>query len=403
MTFVTSNVRDNKDGSSSIDDRAAAISLWGPDLSHFVYTAGETADFCADQVGSSPSGYGSYLVLNTFTFDSTINYVVPRAVSYAAGLLNYFFRGSLGISLPPDGVYGVIEQLPSTCPTSCGFQKIKLTLTNTTANDALTNGYVYAVATFHTNSCYAVDLSSEQDPSQTCRSQDASVFVSNPLSISSLSASSSRTMTFTFPQGQVIPLNATNLSLQVVFSGQLGAEANSVAVGALDISEPTYWTMENDSDLIYRDAASSPQPPAWALSGRPFTAYNSWVSFGGPGTQTAVASTMATGHYARLAFLTNAAPYLQPVYYGIETTTYDPINVPPSQFDNSSGSWQRQGPAFIVRRGNWQQIFSANSYEEVSPPKPLTYCWYGAHSGEAYCKDPGFGVAIQDPWTSIQF
>jgi hypothetical protein len=54
-----------------------------------------------------------------------------------------------------------------------------------------------------------------------------------------------------FDLGQTgIPINATDLYLQVIYKGQLGLEKEGVAVGLKDISEPTPIDLFNDMDRI---------------------------------------------------------------------------------------------------------------------------------------------------------
>src|SRR5213075_2595236 len=41
--------------------------------------------------------------LNTYTYDSIADVLLPRAVGYSAGFLDYFFRGRLDVDLMPEG------------------------------------------------------------------------------------------------------------------------------------------------------------------------------------------------------------------------------------------------------------------------------------------------------------
>lgn len=51
-----------------------------------------------------------------------------------------------------------------------------------------------------------------------------------------------------------IPVNATDLFIQVVYRGVLGAETDGIAVGTLDIREPTYYAAWNNTDYFYNEA-----------------------------------------------------------------------------------------------------------------------------------------------------
>ena len=48
-----------------------------------------------------------------------------------------------------------------------------------------------------------------------------------------------------------IPFDMTDVVLQVVYRGELGSEADAVAVGTIDMSEPTYFAYHNASDYIH--------------------------------------------------------------------------------------------------------------------------------------------------------
>ena len=54
-----------------------------------------------DQHLKDKGGTGKFS-LNTYNYDSMADVLLPRAVGYSAGLLDYFFRGSLDASVAPD-------------------------------------------------------------------------------------------------------------------------------------------------------------------------------------------------------------------------------------------------------------------------------------------------------------
>ena len=59
---------------------------------------------------------------------------------------------------------------------------------------------------------------------------------------------------FTFDfTSQPIPINARDLRIQVVYTGPLGAEADGIAFGGRDISEPTHLMIYNNSDYYAVD------------------------------------------------------------------------------------------------------------------------------------------------------
>src|SRR5262249_40940842 len=46
--------------------------------------------------------------VNRFTFAYDHAYLLPRAVGYSAGFINYFFRGDMEIAKPDEGVYSIV-------------------------------------------------------------------------------------------------------------------------------------------------------------------------------------------------------------------------------------------------------------------------------------------------------
>ena len=70
---------------------------------------------------------GATFSLDQATYDDRAALLLPRAVGYSAGLLDYFFNGRLIIGLPDAGAYAVADH-----STGEGFTKIRLKLTNAT-------------------------------------------------------------------------------------------------------------------------------------------------------------------------------------------------------------------------------------------------------------------------------
>lgn len=194
-------------------------------------------------------GFSPTYFLTKTNYDAMANLLIPRAVGYSAGLINYFFRGKMEISLPDEGVYGVIDHndSESSAKDTGGFTKIKLKIKNITPKGAgiepmTTGGKLAAVVKFHRNTCYKSDLSGEYGSPgidwNVCRVKDEEIVVSSPVSAPSGINSDPSQLTFSFPTP--IPINATDLFLQVVYRGPLGDETDAVAVATKDISEPTY-------------------------------------------------------------------------------------------------------------------------------------------------------------------
>ena len=53
-----------------------------------------------------------------------------------------------------------------------------------------------------------------------------------------------------------IPVNATDLFIQVVYRGQLGEETDGIAVGNFDVQEPTFYAGWNNTDYYFNESLS---------------------------------------------------------------------------------------------------------------------------------------------------
>jgi hypothetical protein len=241
--------------------RTAATSIFSPELLNPSNT------YVGDRL------LGPY-TQNYWTYDDAATKLVPRAVEYSAGLINYFFRGEMEVSLPDEGVYAILDHAVTNAKGS-GFNFIKLKVKNTTADittaptatrptglskQDMTAGQFFAVAKFHRNTCYTPDLrgqigtvgrgaSAVVNP-WSCRSPVEEIVVSaaEP-SITSLAAGDPAvTMAFDFPNP--IPIEATDLFIQIVFKGKLGEEQDAVAVTTKNLSEPSFLTHLDASDVI---------------------------------------------------------------------------------------------------------------------------------------------------------
>lgn len=202
----------------------------------------------------------SRLNLDDKSFENYASILVPKAVGYSAGLLNYFFRGTLEITAPDTYVYSIIDG--SINPQQ--FTKIKAKVMNTTPNEQMQAGVLQAIAKYKKRTDYAPDLSTDP-PTQTSREPEYSYSVSAQWTLSSTEISSINTapteFTFNFT-GSPIPAGITDLYLIVVFKGTLGNEVDTaIAAGMKDLKEPTHHTFWNLTDRfslgIYDDAASA--------------------------------------------------------------------------------------------------------------------------------------------------
>ena len=247
--FYSSAVTDAGPGGGTLTNpRAASHSIFDPDL--------------RAQISSTESP-GLFLGLNRFTFDAAHQFLIPRAVAYSAGLINYFFRGQLEITPPDEGVYGIIDHTLENQPNLDGFRKIKLKIKNVTpgGTDSSGNsviepipnnspGTLMAIAKFHRNNCYQADLRGEYGSPgvawQSCRTSTEDIVVSQPQTVPAGINQDATPVVFDFPNP--IPINATDVYLQVVYRGPLGEENDAIIVATKDISEPTYVYMFDTSD-----------------------------------------------------------------------------------------------------------------------------------------------------------
>jgi hypothetical protein len=232
--------------------------------------------------------------------------MVPRAVGYSAGMIDFFFRGRMKVEVPQDGLFAVTDQgIPHSVdgegyprctqnvpapiagePPLCtagsvfGFVKLRVKLRNdtpaiiesgtgtsvpqsmlaTSATPTANGPRLVAVARYHRNPCYQPSLAGEKvidaNGSVTVpncplgnRSAYQEISVSKPASASAadLNGTTSVPMTFDFGNDP-IPVNATDLFVQVVYRGPLGDEPDGIAVGSYDVREPSYLTLWNNSD-----------------------------------------------------------------------------------------------------------------------------------------------------------
>jgi len=190
--------------------------------------------------------------------------LIPRAVSYSAGLLNYFFRGRLEISAPDDHVYAIVDQ-----NTNLGFKTVKLKVRNLSQvggqEEVINSGELVAVARFLRNSCYKKDLSGDFGATGdyapgvypgdlACRTYDLSRMETAVSARKIINFSNAITQgmptefEFDFTDDP-IPEGATDMSIQVVYKGTIGQEYG-IAVGHKDIFEPHYVVVINNSDYV---------------------------------------------------------------------------------------------------------------------------------------------------------
>ena len=157
------------------------------------------------------------------------------------------------MALPENGIYGIVDPADISDPQQAGFSKICLKAKNVTVNEEdLLNGSIQLVVKYK---------KAHQDPFQ---SQPVPVdenftyqIVSEMNGQNSLPNNEYVELAFDLSENP-IPLWATDLTLQLVYKGRMGYEENGsfvgeedgVAVGFLDISEPTPFDIINCKDVV---------------------------------------------------------------------------------------------------------------------------------------------------------
>ena len=307
--FVGTPVTDAYSGSTELNPRTSTFSIFDEDLAHY--------------------NFSWTFTLNRFNFIEQRNRLAPRAVGYSAGLIDHFLRGRLRIEPPDNGLYAYADHASAT-----EFETLKVKVTNDTPQEAMSGGTLLAVATYHRNGCYTPDLSGEfyQDPNGVLvtpcpeyRSLQGSISFSAEQSLS-LASGESRDLELTF--SPPIPMDATDLRLQLLYRGALGLEAEGVAVGMRDLSEPTFLAIGNGTDVFELPGGFYPYVEIMADVTRPeFTivdrnangVYDSPPDVdvrGGDiayqwrfnGVPVAAIPALPEGRFARLAVIANAGP-----------------------------------------------------------------------------------------------
>jgi hypothetical protein len=258
-------VTDSLAGTSDVNKRALSDGLFDGDLAQIYSTTGT-------------SGYLVF-ALNRFTFDAAHHYLIPRAVAYSSGLINYFFRGQIDVAQPDEGAYAVLDHAIDNQRNGSGFRKLKAKIRNSTPGGTDTSGasivepiaerpsaQLIAIVKFHRNNCYQPDLSGEYGSPgidwRVCRSPVEEIVTSAPAAVPSGVNQDWRPVVFDFSRN-VIPINATDIYLQIVYRGPLGEEADGLIVATKDISEPTYNYIFNtwDQYLYCSNGVISSSPP----------------------------------------------------------------------------------------------------------------------------------------------
>ena len=183
--------------------------------------------------------------LNCFNLDAAASILLPRAVSYSAALLQYFFRGQIEIAPPDRFVYSLAPFLDGN---TGAFTTLRFKVRNATPNEeaggpAHTPGQMVAVIRYRKGAPNPIENPSVPPSSQLFFA------VSQPLMVSL--TRDFQEMVFDFG-GSPLPTNAVDVFLTVVWRGQLGLEPDAVLVGGKDLFEPDQVDLANVTDYFCR-------------------------------------------------------------------------------------------------------------------------------------------------------
>ncbi|MFZ3137177.1 MAG: hypothetical protein WA126_07285 [Thermodesulfovibrionales bacterium] len=169
--------------------------------------------------------------------------LIPRAVGYSAGLLDYFFRGSMAISLPDSGVYAQTDN------PAAGFTQITLLAKNITPNNEQMNDGTIELVVGYRRALDDPFLNYPEDYPFQAENEITRIVIPEKNGIRSIPADGSVELTFDL-SGKPIPLWAINVFIRLIYHGRLGNEDGAVVVGFKDISEPTPVDLFNDMDRV---------------------------------------------------------------------------------------------------------------------------------------------------------
>jgi hypothetical protein len=290
MRMIGASLTDPLGQGPTFNDRASSESLFDQDLLDYNVAARAydpmTGAVVFTKTYATPT-------INQFNIDRAYALLIPRAVAYSAGFLNFYFRGDIAIKAPPGGVYAIADDSAFSADNPAdaangyrGFGTLRVSLANATPTpdssppQPMTDGKLWAILRFQRNDCYSDDfdgLATTTQPLKTCINPIEEVVVSDPIDRTGVGREvlprpttanpAGETLTFTF-QDQ-LPINAWNVVLQVVFRGTLGSETNKIAVSTVDLSEPTFITAYNNTDYVlmgnqcYKPQEVAASPALW--------------------------------------------------------------------------------------------------------------------------------------------
>jgi len=213
----------------------------GENVSHFVKT-GKLTKWYYNILGEGGLFYETFY-RDEKCHEDYAQKLIPISVGYSAGLLDYFFRGNIEITLPDSGVYAQTDN-PAT-----GFSRLTLLAKNTTPNNEQMNDGTIELVVGYRRAIDDPFLNYPEDYPFQAEPEISYIVVPEKNSIRSIPGDGSVELTFDLSQ-KPIPLWAINVFIRLIYHGQLGNEDGTVVVGFKDISEPTPFDLFNDMDKV---------------------------------------------------------------------------------------------------------------------------------------------------------
>ena len=168
-------------------------------------------------------------ILDRGVYEDYARLLLPRAIGYSAGLLDYFFRGRIEIAPPARYVYGLAAFQEGN---TGAFTKLRFKVRNATPDeDTRGTGQMRAVVQYRQPLGGADLIENSLAPI----SEELSFAVSESQTVTLTRGF--QELVFDFSESH-LPTNAADLFLTVVYRGPLGLEEDAVLVGGKDLFEP---------------------------------------------------------------------------------------------------------------------------------------------------------------------
>lgn len=224
MAFFSSTVTDSyRPQAGGVNSKASTASIFDQDLQLYgKWVSYPNLDMCPDPANPGTCEQietNQVFSLNRFNFDKTHEFLIPRAVAYSAGLIDYFFRGRLqaeDVTFTDTGITLRVKNAIDPQKTPAWANETLYVANSQQQPSTLTIAYEYNDAAGKTQhgASTAVSLAAEPGGANGIMPGQASQNV----------------YAFTLS----VPVEATNVKYRLVFRGKLGKEEDAVAVGAVE-------------------------------------------------------------------------------------------------------------------------------------------------------------------------